>query len=119
VRLPQTARALAGPGPDSRRELLLDVVRELKELAAQAEVAVPGSGYFDPRALAAREQRLRVALAFFPPTELPLTRAAADPHDLTQDVARAAIAPATAELMAEMEHLQGGVYGLSADSAKR
>jgi len=67
-----------------RREPLLDVVRELKELAAQAETVTPGGGYFDSSALAARKHRLRGALEFFPIGELPLTDAAADPHDLTQ-----------------------------------
>jgi len=89
-----------------RRELLLDVVRELKELAAQVEVVVPGIGYFDSSALAARKHQLGVSLHFFPDAELPLTRSAADRHDLTQDVARAAIAPAAAELAAELRRLE-------------
>jgi hypothetical protein len=76
------------------------------ELAAQVEIVTPGVGYFDTTALAARKHRLRVALDFFPPTELPLTRAAADPHDLTQSTARDAIAPASDELATELQRLQ-------------
>jgi len=60
-----------------RRELLLDVVPELKELAAQVEILTPGVGYFDVTGLAARKHRLRVAVEFFPPGELPMTEAAA------------------------------------------
>jgi hypothetical protein len=102
----ENARLRAERRRQPRRELLLDVVRELKELAAQVEVVVPGVGLFDSSALAARKQRLRVALEFFPPAELPLTRAAADPHDLTQQAARDAIAPASAELATELQSLQ-------------
>jgi hypothetical protein len=89
-----------------RRELLLDAVRELKELAAQVEVLVPGTGHFDTSVVAARKHRLRVALDFFPETELPRTRAAADEHDLTQATVRGAIAPAAGELAAELHRLQ-------------
>ena len=67
---------------------------------------IPGSGYFDSSALAARKHRLRVALDFFPLTELPKTRAAADEHDLTQQNARAAIGPASSELGAELTRLE-------------
>jgi hypothetical protein len=103
-----------------RRELLLDIVRELKELAAQVETLTPGVGYFDSSALAARKHRLRVALEFFPPNYLPLSRAAADPHDLTQDAARKAIGPAAAELSDELHRLENPwledtVYGLNTD----
>jgi hypothetical protein len=89
-----------------RRELLLDVVRELKELAAQVETITPGVGYFDTSALAARKHRLRVALAFFPPGDLPMTEAAADPHDLTQDAARTAVTLAAPELAEELHRLE-------------
>jgi hypothetical protein len=47
-----------------RRQHLLDALRELKDLAAQVEVVVPGVGYFDTSVLAARKQRLGVALEF-------------------------------------------------------
>jgi hypothetical protein len=89
-----------------RRELLLDVVRELKELAAQVETVTPGVGYFDVSALAARKHRLRVALEFFQPGDLPLTEAAADPRDLTQNTARAAVTLAAPELAAELGRLE-------------
>jgi hypothetical protein len=89
-----------------RRELLLDVVRELKELAHQAEIREPGSGYFDTSQLAAKKLRLRIALDYFPATELPRTRAAADQHDLTQQVAREAVGPAAAELATELRRLE-------------
>jgi hypothetical protein len=89
-----------------RRQHLLDALRELKELAAQVEVVVPGVGYFDTSALAARKQRLGVALEFFAPGELPLTRAAADPHNLTQAAARQAVTPAATELADELARLE-------------
>jgi hypothetical protein len=99
-----------------RRELILDVVRELKELAAQVETVTPGVGYFDVSALAARKHRLRVALEFFQPGDLPKTEEAADPSDLTQSTARAAVQPAATELAAVVNRLESPVYGLSADS---
>lgn len=102
----ESARLRAERQRQPRRELLLDVVRELKELAAQVEVIVPGVGYFDTSALAARKHRLSVALDFFPATELAATRVAADPRNLTQATARDAIAPAAAELAAELRRLE-------------
>lgn len=91
----------------------MDVVRELKEMAAQVEVATPGGGYFDTSALGTLKHRLRVALDFYP-GDLPRTTEAADPNDLTQARARAAVAPAAAELAEELRRLED-VRGLNVD----
>lgn len=91
----------------------MDVVRELKEMAEQVEVVTPGGGCFDSSALAALKHRLRVALDFYP-GDLPGTTEAADPTDLTQGTARAAVAPAAAELAEELRRLENA-RGLSVD----
>jgi hypothetical protein len=91
----------------------MDVVREVKEMAAQVEIVTPGGGYFDSSALAALKHRLRVALDFYP-GDLPRTTEAADPTDLTQGRARAAVVPAAAELAEELRGLEN-VRGLSVD----
>src|SRR6266545_5295575 len=49
------------------RELVADVVRELKELAAQAAEQVPGVGMQRLDLITGRQQRLAIALTFVPP----------------------------------------------------
>lgn len=61
----------------ARRELLMDVVHELRALAAQVEVRIVGVGNVDMSQVAAQKHRLRVALDFssneLPLRERPLT----------------------------------------------
>lgn len=104
------ARAEATKAP--LRELVGDVVRELKLLAAQAEERVPGVGIQRLDLVAGHQRRLGIALTFVPPDVFNLFAT----RDLTtcpaQDVTAAAVEKARIELLRLFPQIEEGRYSI-------
>jgi hypothetical protein len=90
-----------------RRELTMDVVRELKYLSGAVETVSPGTGYYDANKVQAHLRRLQITLAVFQPDELPETRKLAGTQaTLSQAAMRPPIDAATTELAREVVALE-------------
>ena len=95
------------------RELVADVIREVKMLAAQAQERVPGAGILRHNLIVGQQQRLAVALTFVPPDVFNLfaTRelTTCDPNLVTEE----AIGKSRAELLRLFAEIEAGRYAIS------
>jgi hypothetical protein len=91
---------------------MADVIRELKDLAAQAEERVPASGIQRLDLIAGHQRRLAIALAFVPPDVFNLFATRELTTCAGQGVTPNAIEKATQELLARFAEIEAGLHSI-------
>jgi hypothetical protein len=94
------------------RGLVSDVVRELKELAAQAEERVPAVGNQRIDLIAGQQRRLAIALTFVPPDVFNLFATRDLAEGSVQEVTADRVRVATQELLRLFAEIEAGHYSI-------
>lgn len=94
------------------RVLFADVVRELKDLAHQAEERVPGIGVQRIDLVTAHQRRLNLALTFMPPDIFNLFATRELTTCAAQDVNADAVHKASQELLRLFTEIERGQYSI-------